>query len=165
MVVAVYPGTFDPLTSGHEDLVQRAARLFGRVIVGVAASQGKSPLFTPEERLSIAREALAPLSNVECVSFSGLLVNFMRAHESRVVIRGIRAVSDFDYEFQLAGMNRNLMPEIETVFMTPADKYQFISATLVREIAMMGGEVSRFVPPLVEKRLREKVEQRRKAQG
>jgi len=165
MVVAVYPGTFDPLTSGHEDLVQRASRLFGRVIVGVAASQGKSPLFTPEERLAIAREALAPLGNVECVSFSGLLVDFLRKHDSRVVIRGIRAVSDFDYEFQLAGMNRNLMPDIETVFMTPADKYQFISATLVREIAMMGGEVSKFVPPVVERHLREKVEQRRKAKA
>ena len=160
MVVAVYPGTFDPLTRGHEDLVHRAARLFGRVIIGVAASQGKSPLFTPAERLDIAREALAPLGNVEVVSFSGLLVNFMQAHQARVVIRGIRAVSDFDYEFQLAGMNRNLMPDIETVFLTPADKYQFISATLVREIAMMGGDVSQFVPPLIEARLREKLEQR-----
>lgn len=160
MVVAVYPGTFDPLTCGHEDLVQRAARLFDRVIVGVAASQGKSPLFTPQERLQIAAETLAPLKNVECVSFSGLLVNFMRAHGANVVIRGIRAVSDFDYEFQLAGMNRNLMPEIETVFLTPADRYQFISATLVREIATMGGDVSKFVPALVETRLREKVAQR-----
>ncbi|MEN9315958.1 MAG: pantetheine-phosphate adenylyltransferase [Pseudomonadota bacterium] len=160
MVVAVYPGTFDPLTRGHEDLVRRASRLFDRVIVGVAASVGKSPLFTPEERLRIASEALAPLGNVEAVSFSGLLVNFLRKHDAFVVIRGIRAVSDFDYEFQLAGMNRNLMPEIETVFMTPGDQYQFISATLVREIAIMGGDVSRFVPPLVEERLREKVAQR-----
>lgn len=162
MAVAIYPGTFDPMTRGHEDLVGRASRLFDRVIVGVADSPGKSPMFTPPERLEIARQVLAPFGNVEVVSMSGLLVNFMRAHGSTVVIRGLRAVSDFDYEFQLAGMNRNMMPELETIFMTPADKYQFISATLVREISILGGDVSKFVPPLVEARLHEKVAQRAK---
>lgn len=162
MAVAVYPGTFDPLTRGHEDIVGRAARLFDRVIVGVADSPGKNPMFTPAERLEIAREVLRQYPNVEAVSMSGLLVNFVRAQGATVVIRGLRAVSDFDYEFQLAGMNRNMMPELETIFMTPADKYQFISATLVREIAMLGGDVSKFVPPSIEARLRQKVAERAK---
>ncbi len=157
MVTAVYPGTFDPITGGHEDLIRRAAALFSRVVVGVAHSRGKNPLFEPEERLQIAREALAPLGNVEVVSFSGLMVNFVRQCDAHVVLRGLRAVSDFDYEFQLAGMNRHMMPELETVFLTPHERWQFVSATLVREIAMMGGEVGRFVSPLVEARLREKV--------
>ncbi len=159
MTLAVYPGTFDPLTRGHEDLVRRAATLFDRVIVGVADSRGKNPLFDPPQRMQIAREALAVLPNVEVVSFSGLLVNFLRAHSARVVIRGLRAVTDFDYEFQLAGMNRQMMPDIETVFMTPTDQYQFVSATLVREIAMMGGDVSQFVSPIVSARLRERLQQ------
>ncbi len=157
MAIAVYPGTFDPLTMGHEELVRRAARLFGTVIVGVADSRGKNPLFTPVERLEIAREALADYKNVEVVSFSGLLVNFVRARSADVVIRGLRAVTDFEYEFQLAGMNRQLMPEIETIFMTPSDNYQFVSATLVREIAMLGGDVGKFVSPLVLKRLNAKL--------
>jgi pantetheine-phosphate adenylyltransferase len=157
MAIAVYPGTFDPLTMGHEELVRRAARLFGTVIVGVADSRGKNPLFTPAERLEIAREALADYKNVEVVSFSGLLVNFVRARSADVVIRGLRAVTDFEYEFQLAGMNRQLMPEIETIFMTPSDNYQFVSATLVREIAMLGGDVGKFVSPLVLKRLNAKL--------
>ncbi|HOA93042.1 MAG TPA: pantetheine-phosphate adenylyltransferase [Quisquiliibacterium sp.] len=157
MAIAVYPGTFDPLTMGHEELVRRAARLFGTVIVGVADSRGKNPLFTPAERLEIAREALAEYKNVEVVSFSGLLVNFVRARSADVVIRGLRAVTDFEYEFQLAGMNRQLMPEIETIFMTPSDNYQFVSATLVREIAMLGGDVGKFVSPLVLKRLSAKL--------
>jgi pantetheine-phosphate adenylyltransferase len=149
MARAVYPGTFDPLTSGHEDLVRRAARLFDTVVVGVAASRGKNPLFSVEERLAIAREALAPIGNVEVVPFSGLMVDFAALHRADVVIRGIRAVSDFDYEFQLAGMNRRLRAGFETVFMTPSDEYQFVSATLVREIALLGGEVAPFVPASV----------------
>jgi len=150
MARAVYPGTFDPLTCGHEDLVRRAARLFDAVVVGVAASRGKNPLFSVDERLAIAREALAPLANVEVVPFSGLMVDFATLHRADVVVRGIRAVSDFDYEFQLAGMNRRLRQGFETVFMTPSDEYQFVSATLVREIAMLGGDVSPFVPAVVQ---------------
>lgn len=149
MARAVYPGTFDPLTCGHEDLVRRAARLFDTVVVGVAASRGKNPLFSVDERLAIAREALAPLANVEVVPFSGLMVDFAALHRADVVVRGIRAVSDFDYEFQLAGMNRQLRAGFETVFMTPSDEYQFVSATLVREIAMLGGDVGPFVPTVV----------------
>jgi pantetheine-phosphate adenylyltransferase len=157
MVTAVYPGTFDPITGGHEDIVRRAAALFDRVVVGVAHSRGKSPLFEPEERLEVAREVLEPLGNVEVVSFSGLMVNFARTHNATVVVRGLRSVTDFDYEFQLAGMNRHMMPELETVFLIPGESYQFVSATLVREIAIMGGEVGQFVSPKVEARLREKV--------
>jgi len=159
MTLAVYPGTFDPLTRGHEDLVRRAASLFDRLVVGVADSRGKNPLFAPPERVEIAREVLSVLPNVEVVSFSGLLVNFVRARGARVVIRGLRAVSDFEYEFQLAGMNRKLMPDIETIFMTPTDQYQFVSATLVREIAMLGGDVSQFVSPIVSERLDAKLQQ------
>jgi pantetheine-phosphate adenylyltransferase len=145
---AVYPGTFDPLTCGHEDLVRRAARLFDSVVVGVAASRGKNPLFSVDERLAIAREALAPVGNVEVAPFTGLMVDFAALHHADVVVRGIRAVSDFDYEFQLAGMNRQLRSGFETVFMTPSDEYQFVSATLVREIALLGGDISPFVPPV-----------------
>ena len=163
MTVAVYPGTFDPLTRGHEDLVRRAAGLFDRLIVGVADSRGKNPLFMPAERVEIAREVLGEFANVEVVSFSGLLVNFVRSREAHVVVRGLRAVSDFEYEFQLAGMNRLLMPDIETIFMTPTDRYQFISATLVREIAMLGGDVSEFVSPQVQARLQAKLAQRAKS--
>jgi len=163
MTLAVYPGTFDPLTRGHEDLVRRAASLFDRLIVGVAESVGKNPLFTPAERTEIAREVLSVFPNVQVVSFSGLLVNFVRSRDARVVIRGLRAVSDFEYEFQLAGMNRHLMPDIETIFMTPTDRYQFISATLVREIAMLGGDVSEFVSPQVQARLQAKLAQRAKS--
>ncbi|GAA4416107.1 pantetheine-phosphate adenylyltransferase [Quisquiliibacterium transsilvanicum] len=157
MATAVYPGTFDPLTGGHEDLVRRASSLFDRVVIGVAHSRGKSPLFEPEERLAVAREVLEPLGNVEVVSFSGLMVDFARKHGATVVVRGLRSVTDFDYEFQLAGMNRHLMPELETVFLIPGERYQFVSATLVREIAIMGGEVGQFVSSKVEARLREKV--------
>jgi len=160
MALAVYPGTFDPLTRGHEDLVRRAASLFDRLIVGVGLNTGKNPLFAPPERVDIAREVLSVYPNVEVVSFTGLLVNFVRSRNARVVIRGLRAVSDFEYEFQLAGMNRQLMPEIETIFMTPTDQYQFVSATLVREIAMLGGDVSQFVSPIVQARLTEKLRQR-----
>lgn len=160
MTRAIYPGTFDPLTKGHEDLVRRASRLFGTVVVGVAESRGKQPIFDPAERVDIAREALARYANVEVVGFSGLLIEFVRAQRGDVVLRGLRAVSDFEYEFQMAGMNRHLMPEVETVFMTPTEQYQFISATLVREIALMGGDVAQFVPASVHGWLQRKLESR-----
>ncbi|HMM51336.1 MAG: pantetheine-phosphate adenylyltransferase [Burkholderiales bacterium] len=159
MTRAIYPGTFDPLTRGHEDLVRRAAGLFDSLIVAVADSRGKNPIFSPDERLAIARETLSHHANVEIVGFSGLLVNFVRQQKADVVIRGLRAVSDFEYEFQMAGMNRHLMPEVETVFMTPTDKYQFISGTLVREIALLGGDVSKFVAPSVQDWLHKKLVQ------
>ena len=150
MTIAVYPGTFDPLTHGHEDIVRRASRLFDRLILGVADSNAKRPIFDVDERVAIAREVLGELKNIEVRRFSGLMVNFVRDCKAHVVVRGLRAVSDFEYEFQLAGMNRHLMPEIETIFMTPTDQYQFISGTLVREIAVLGGDVSKFVSPSVE---------------
>lgn len=155
--VAVYPGTFDPFTRGHEDLVRRSALLFERVVVAVAESRGKTPIFTLDERVQIAREVLAPFPNVEVVGFDGLLMDFLRARDARVIVRGLRAVSDFEYEFQLAGMNRKLFPDVETVFLTPSDEYMFISATMVREIARMGGDVSKFVQPAVHQRLLQKV--------
>ena len=143
--VAVYPGTFDPLTSGHEDLVKRASSLFDRVIIGVAESRTKHPMF------SLA--VWAGYSNVEIHGFDCLLMDFMRQHGASVIMRGLRAVSDFEYEFQMAGMNRNLYPDVETVFLTPSDQYMFVSATMVREIASLGGDVSKFVPPQVQQRL------------
>lgn len=149
MVTAVYPGTFDPLTSGHADLVRRAGRLFDRLILAVADSRAKQPLFTIDERLELARASLADCGNVEVQRFSGLLRDFVTANSAQVVVRGLRAVMDFDYEFQLAGMNRHLMPDVETLFMTPSQDYQFVSATLVREIALFGGDVAPFVPPPV----------------
>lgn len=154
---AVYPGTFDPLTRGHEDLVRRAALIFPRVIVGVAASQPKNPVFTLEERVDLARELLKPYPNVEVVGFSCLLMDFLLSTEARVIVRGLRAVSDFEYEFQMAGMNRKLYPEVETMFLTPGDEYMFVSATMVREIARFGGDVSKFVHPLVIERLAAKL--------
>ncbi|CCD29473.1 Phosphopantetheine adenylyltransferase (Pantetheine-phosphate adenylyltransferase) (PPAT) (Dephospho-CoA pyrophosphorylase) [Candidatus Glomeribacter gigasporarum BEG34] len=157
MITAVYPGTFDPLTRGHEDLVRRAAGIFETLIVGVADSRSKGPFFTLDERLAIAREALGHYPNVRIESFTGLLRDFVRRHRARVVVRGLRAVSDFEYEFQMAGMNRSLMPDIEMMFMTPSDQYQFISGAIVREIAQMGGDVSPFVLPAVERWLVEKV--------
>jgi len=160
MIRAVYPGTFDPLTRGHEDLVRRGSTLFETLIVGVADSKAKQPLFTLEERVAIAREVLGDLRNVEVVGFSGLLIEFAREHNARVIMRGLRAVSDFEYEFQLAGMNRNLRPEIETLFMTPVEQHMFISATLVREIAKLGGDVTKFVHPLVRKRMSDKLSRR-----
>ncbi len=149
----IYPGTFDPLTLGHEDLVRRAARLFDHVVLAVADSQSKRPCFTPDERVEIAREVLKPYPNVSVMRFSGLLIDFARAQGATVIMRGLRAVSDFEYEFQLAGMNRNLFPELETLFLTPSEHYLFISATLVREIALLGGDVSKFVHPTVVARL------------
>ncbi|MBI3524560.1 MAG: pantetheine-phosphate adenylyltransferase [Betaproteobacteria bacterium] len=155
--IAVYPGTFDPLTRGHEDLVRRASRLFDRVIVGVAHSRTKQPFFTLEERVDMARGVLAEFANVEIYGFDCLLMDFMRQHGAHVILRGLRAVSDFEYEFQMAGMNRNLYPDVETVFLTPSEQYMFISATMVREIAILGGNVEKFVQPLVVKRLAEKL--------
>jgi pantetheine-phosphate adenylyltransferase len=155
--VAVYPGTFDPFTRGHEDLVRRASRLFDRIIVAIAASRGKAPIFNLDERVAIAREVLAPFPNVEVTGFDGLLMDFLNARGARLILRGLRAASDFEYEFQMAGMNRKLYPDVETVFLTPADEYMFISATMVREIAHLGGDVSKFVHPIVMDRLRDKV--------
>jgi len=158
MVAAVYPGTFDPLTRGHEDLVRRASGLFDRLVVGVADSKAKRPFFSLDERLDIAREVLGHYPNVVVESFSGLLKDFVRRHDARVIVRGLRAVSDFEYEFQMAGMNRYLLPDVETLFLTPSDQYQFISGTIVREIAILGGDVSKFVFPSVEKWLLKKIE-------
>jgi pantetheine-phosphate adenylyltransferase len=157
MIRAVYPGTFDPLTKGHEDLVARAARLFGEVVVGVAHSQTKRPFFSLEERVGLAREVLSTYPNVRVMGFTGLLSEFVKQHEANVILRGLRAVSDFEYEFQMAGMNRRLTPNVETMFLTPSDKYMFISATIVREIATLGGDVSDFVHPLTVKALATKV--------
>lgn len=157
MLKVVYPGTFDPLTRGHEDIVRRAARLFDRVVVGIADSAAKHPFFTTAERVEMAREVLAPYANVEVAPFSSLLMEFVHAQHARVILRGLRAASDFEYEFQMAGMNRNLYPDVETLFLTPAEEFMFVSATIVREIARFGGDVSSFVHPVVLARLRAKV--------
>lgn len=144
-ITAIYPGTFDPLTHGHSDLIQRAARLFEGVIVAVAANPAKAPVFSLEERVGMAREALAGLDNVEICGFDGLLAEFARRRGANVIVRGLRAVSDFEHEFQLASMNRHLVPEVETLFLSPAEQYAYISSSLVREIAALGGDVSPFV--------------------
>jgi pantetheine-phosphate adenylyltransferase len=156
MIKAVYPGTFDPLTRGHEDLVRRASTLFDSLILGIAESRAKRTYFPLEERIEIAREVLGDVKNVQVVGFEGLLIDFVRKQNARVVLRGLRAVSDFEYEFQLAGMNRDLYPEMETVFLTPSEQHMFISATLVREIATLGGDVSKFVHPSVVQRFKQK---------
>jgi pantetheine-phosphate adenylyltransferase len=156
-LTAVYPGTFDPMTLGHEDLMGRASRLFERLIVAVAAGHHKRTMFTIAERLDIATELAAKYDNVEVMAFRGLLRDFVVAQSGKVVVRGLRAVSDFEYEFQMAGMNRQLMPDVETVFLTPSDQYQFVSGTFVREIANLGGDVSKFVSPLVLDRLQQRV--------
>ncbi|MEA3395326.1 MAG: pantetheine-phosphate adenylyltransferase [Pseudomonadota bacterium] len=156
-VIAVYPGTFDPMTLGHIDVVRRAAQLFDRIIVAVAAGHHKKTLFTLAERMAMVQELVKPYPQVSVETFSGLMRDFVVARGGKAMIRGLRAVTDFDYEFQLAGMNRSLMPDVETVFLTPSDKYQFISSTFVREIATLGGEVDKFVDPLVAQRLQEKV--------
>ncbi len=153
MIKVVYPGTFDPITCGHEDVVRRAAGLFDEVVVAVAESRAHT-LFSLEERVEMARAVFAGFANVQVSGFGGLLMNFVRECDARVVLRGLRAVSDFEYEFQLAGMNRNLYPEVETLFLTPAEQYTFISATMVREVARFGGDVSKFVSPLVAERLK-----------
>ncbi len=156
MIKAVYPGTFDPLTRGHEELVRRASTLFDTLILAIADSKAKKPFFSVQDRIEMAREALGDVKNLQVMGFSGLLIDFVREKKARVVLRGLRAVSDFEYEFQLAGMNRNLYPEMETIFLTPSEQHMFISATLVREIAALGGDVSKFVHPVVAKRLKQK---------
>jgi pantetheine-phosphate adenylyltransferase len=156
MIKVVYPGTFDPITCGHEDVVRRAAGLFDEVVVAVAESRAHT-LFSLDERVGMARAVFADFANVQVCGFGGLLMNFVRECDARVVLRGLRAVSDFEYEFQLAGMNRNLYPEVETLFLTPAEQYTFISATMVREVAKFGGDVSKFVSPLVAEKLKTKI--------
>ena len=155
-LVAVYPGTFDPITNGHSDLVNRAVRMFDQVILAVAHNPDKSPLFSIEERVKLAKLVLGESANVEVREFSGLLIDFARECQASVVIRGLRAVSDFEYEFQLASMNRRLDRNIETVFLTPAENHTFVSASLVKEIARYGGDVSQFVHPEVYQALRRK---------
>ena len=156
-LIAVYPGTFDPMTLGHEDLMRRASSLFGRLVVAVAAGHHKKTLFSLDERLEIATELAAPYPNVQVMAFHGLLCDFVVEHGGKVVVRGLRAVSDFEYEFQMAGMNRQLMPQVETLFLTPSDQFQFVSGTFVREIATLGGDVSKFVAPSVLTRLQRRV--------
>lgn len=156
-ITAIYPGTFDPITNGHSDLIQRASRLFDKVIVAVAAVSGKNPVFTLDERVALAKEVLMPLPNIEVCGFNTLLVNFMQEKGATVILRGLRAVSDFEYEFQLASMNRNLSSDIETVFLTPAEQYTYISSSLIREIASLGGDVSHFVHENVVAALKERI--------
>ena len=153
MTIAVYPGTFDPITSGHEDLVRRASGLCDQVVLAVSDSRGKGTLFSFDERLELARDVMQPFANVRVEGFSGLLAEFVTRVGGRVVVRGLRSVADFEYEFRMAGMNHYLMPEVETMFMAPTDGFQFVTGTLVREIAMLGGDVSRFVPAVVNDRL------------
>jgi pantetheine-phosphate adenylyltransferase len=157
---AIYPGTFDPITRGHEDLVRRASGMFDEVIVAVADSRGKMPFFDVDERVAMAKETLAQFPNVRVEGFSGLLMQFLRKQDAKIILRGLRAVSDFEYEFQMAGMNRNLYPDVETLFLTPAEQYMFISATMVREIASLGGDVSPFVNPLVIPHMNARLERR-----
>ena len=153
MKTIVYPGTFDPVTNGHIDLVERASRLFDKVVIGIASSQRKSPLFTIEERIELASECLKHVPNVEIYGFDCLLVNFVSDCNADAIMRGLRAVSDFEYEFQLANMNRALSPDIESIFLTPSEKFSYISSSLVREISSLKGDVSQFVPPNVAKAL------------
>ncbi len=162
MLRCIYPGTFDPLTKGHEDLIRRASKLFGEVIVGVADSKRKGPWFTADERVAMASEVIKDLPNVRVVSFSCLLLDFLKQQDATIIMRGLRAVSDFEYEFQMAGMNRGMNPDVEVVFLTPSEKYLFISATIVREVAFFGGDVTRFVHPVVVDALKKKVEERKR---
>ncbi|MGO2010237.1 pantetheine-phosphate adenylyltransferase [Pseudoalteromonas sp.] len=155
-VTAIYPGTFDPLTNGHTDLIQRAAKMFDTVIVAIAHNPMKQPCFTLDERVALANTLLNHIDNISVIGFSGLLADLARDHQANVLIRGIRAVSDFDYEFQLANMNRRLNPDLESIFLTPAEKNSFISSTLVKEVARHKGDVSEFVNPLVVNALQEK---------
>lgn len=157
MIKAVYPGTFDPITLGHEDLVRRAAKLFGEVVVAVAASSTKQPYFTLGERVQLAEEILADCKNVRVARLDGLLSEFLKKENANVILRGLRAVSDFEYEFQMAGMNRQLLPGVETLFLTPSDQYMFISATIVREIFTLGGDARKFVHPITAKRIKAKM--------
>lgn len=153
---AIYPGTFDPITNGHTDLVRRAASVFDHVLVAVANNPRKAPMFTLDERIDLSRRVLDGIPNVEVTGYDGLTVDFMRARGIRIVVRGLRAVSDFEFEFQLANMQRHLLPEIETVFLTPQEQFTFISSTMIREIALFGGSVSEFVDPVVTQALRAK---------
>ncbi|SQH74674.1 pantetheine-phosphate adenylyltransferase [Shewanella benthica] len=153
---AIYPGTFDPVTNGHTDLIERAARLFKQVVIGIAANPSKQPLFSLEQRVELIKLVTAHLDNVEVVGFTGLLVDFAKEQDASVLVRGLRAVSDFEYEFQLANMNRRLSPDLESVFLTPAEENSFISSTLVKEVAHHGGDVSQFVHPAVSKALLKK---------
>ncbi len=155
-VTTIYPGTFDPITNGHIDVVRRASKLFERVIVGVAINPGKAPTFSLEQRVALAQESLQSIDRVEVCGFEGLLVDFAKEKGAQVILRGLRAVSDFEHEFQLASMNRRMEPEVETLFLTPAEQYTFISSSLVREIAVLGGDVSEFVPACVAKMLRQR---------
>ena len=148
--VAIYPGTFDPITLGHEDLVRRAAALFDRLVLAIAESPSKQPRFPLADRVEMAQEILGDVQNVEIIGFNTLLMDFVHEQNAKVIVRGLRAVSDFEYEFQMAGMNRSVYPEVETVFLTPGEQYMFISATMVREIARLGGDVSKFVQPCVD---------------
>lgn len=155
--IAVYPGTFDPITLGHEDLVRRAAHLFDEVIVAVAGSTSKSTLFSLDERVALAKNVFTIFDNVRVVGFSGLLMRFVQEQHAQIVLRGLRAASDFEYEFQLAGMNRKLYPKLETMFLTPSDEYMFVSSSLVREVANLGGDVHQFVSTTVEKAIKNKL--------
>lgn len=155
--IAVYPGTFDPITLGHEDLVRRAAHLFDEVIVAVAGSTNKTTLFSLEERVQLAQQVFGSYDNVKVVGFGGLLMQFVQEQQAQIVIRGLRAASDFEYEFQLAGMNRKLYPKLETMFLTPSDEYMFVSSSLVREVAKLGGEVDQFVSKIVENAIKKKL--------
>ncbi|MCO6439517.1 MAG: pantetheine-phosphate adenylyltransferase [Nitrococcus mobilis] len=158
-IVAVYPGTFDPITNGHSDLIERAASLFDRIIVAISGAPGaaKQPAFSLAERVAMAKEALAWHDNVEVAAFESLLVDYVIERKANVILRGLRAVSDFEHEFQLAGMNRQLAPSVETLFLTPAEQYAYLSSTLVREVATLGGDVSRFVHPVVKEALRRRL--------
>lgn len=156
MITVIYPGTFDPITRGHGDLISRAAKLFSKIIIAVAESPNKKSLFDMNERVQMARDVTSHISNVEVCGFSSLLAEFVRETKADVILRGLRAVSDFEYEFQLANMNRVLAPEVESLFLTPAEHYSYISSTLVREIASLGGDVSKFVAPQIAKALSEK---------
>jgi len=151
--IALYPGTFDPITNGHVDLIQRASRLFSKVIVAIAQSSSKKPLFSVEQRVALAEQVVADIPNVEVCGFSGLLVELAEKKQANILLRGLRAVSDFEYEFQLANMNRRLAPDLESLFLTPAEQFSFISSTLIREIAALGGDVSEFVPVEVQRAL------------
>ncbi len=161
-VSAMYPGTFDPITLGHEDLVRRASRLFDRIVVAVAANPSKTPMFSLDERVALARKVLKDFDNVVVTGYDGLTVDFAKNNDLQVIVRGLRAISDFEYEFQLANMNRHLTDDVETAFLTPTEKYTYISASLVREIAAMGGDVTEFVSPEVKAALRRRVKKKKK---
>jgi len=158
-IIAIYPGTFDPITNGHLDLISRASRIYHKVIVAVAVNRSKTPLFSLDERVALAKAVMPEFDNVRVIGFDNLLVDCAREQGANVILRGLRAVSDFEYEFQLAGMNRRLAPQLETMFLTPAEQYEFISSSMIREIAQLNGDVSSFVPDIVRQTLIEKFKQ------